>query len=69
MSEPRLITGYLAVLAAQLPASIVEELSDGLADKASAPAAVSWYIRLRRPPTTDHDPLISPACSSRCSAG
>ena len=32
MSEPRLISGYLAVLAAQLPASIVEELSDGLAE-------------------------------------
>ena len=32
MPEPRLISGYLAVLAAQLPASIVEELADGLAE-------------------------------------
>jgi hypothetical protein len=31
MPEPRLIGSYLAVLAAQLPASIVEELADGLA--------------------------------------
>ena len=30
MSEPRLITDYLAVLSAQLPAPIVEELADGL---------------------------------------
>jgi len=30
MSEPRLISGYLAILAAQLPAPIVEELADGL---------------------------------------
>lgn len=32
MSEPRLIRDYLAVLAAQLPAPIVEELADGLAE-------------------------------------
>ncbi len=32
MSEPRLISSYLAVLAAELPASIVEELADGLAE-------------------------------------
>ena len=32
MSEPRLISSYLAVLAADLPASIVEELADGLAE-------------------------------------
>jgi hypothetical protein len=32
MPEPRLISSYLAVLAAQLPASIVEELADGLAE-------------------------------------
>ena len=32
MSEPRLISSYLEVLAAQLPASIVEELADGLAE-------------------------------------
>ncbi len=32
MSEPRLISNYLAVLAAQLPASIVDELADGLAE-------------------------------------
>jgi len=32
MSEPRLIGDYLAVLAAQLPAPIVEELIDGLAE-------------------------------------
>ena len=31
-SEPRLIRGYLAVLACQLPASIVDELADGLAE-------------------------------------
>ena len=31
-SEPRLIRGYLEVLAARLPASIVEELADGLAE-------------------------------------
>ena len=31
MTEPRLISGYLATLAAQLPASIVAELADGLA--------------------------------------
>ena len=32
MPEPRLISSYLAVLAAQLPPSIVEELADGLAE-------------------------------------
>jgi hypothetical protein len=32
MSQPRLISSYLATLAAQLPASIVEELADGLAE-------------------------------------
>jgi hypothetical protein len=32
MSEPRVIRDYLAVLAAQLPASIAEELADGLAE-------------------------------------
>src|SRR5262249_36564570 len=32
MSEPRLISGYLAVLADQLPAPIVEELADGLTE-------------------------------------
>jgi hypothetical protein len=32
MSEPRLISDYLAVLAAQLPAPIAEELADGLAE-------------------------------------
>jgi hypothetical protein len=32
MSEPRLISSYLAVLADQLPASIVEELADGLTE-------------------------------------
>jgi hypothetical protein len=32
MSEPRLIGSYLEVLAAQLPASIVDELADGLAE-------------------------------------
>ena len=32
MAEPRLISDYLAVLAAELPASIVEELADGLAE-------------------------------------
>jgi hypothetical protein len=31
-SEPRLIRGYLDVLAGQLPASIVDELADGLAE-------------------------------------
>ena len=31
-SEPRLITGYLEVLAAQLPGPIVEELADGLTE-------------------------------------
>jgi hypothetical protein len=31
-SEPRLIRGYLGVLARQLPASIVDELADGLAE-------------------------------------
>jgi hypothetical protein len=31
-SEPRLIRGYLQVLASQLPASIVDELADGLAE-------------------------------------
>ena len=31
-SEPRLIRGYLEVLAARLPASIVDELADGLAE-------------------------------------
>ena len=30
-SEPRLIRDYLQVLADQLPASIVDELADGLA--------------------------------------
>jgi hypothetical protein len=30
--EPRLIGSYLAVLAAELPASVVEELADGLAE-------------------------------------
>jgi hypothetical protein len=32
MPEPRLIGSYLAVLAAQLPATVVEELADGLAE-------------------------------------
>ncbi|HET7244634.1 MAG TPA: hypothetical protein VFJ07_07330 [Streptosporangiaceae bacterium] len=32
MPEPRLISSYVAVLAAELPASIVEELADGLAE-------------------------------------
>ena len=32
MPEPRLISSYLAVLAAQLPAPIVEELADGLTE-------------------------------------
>jgi hypothetical protein len=32
MAEPRLIGSYLAVLAAQLPAPIVEELADGLTE-------------------------------------
>jgi len=32
VSEPRLISSYLAVLAAQLPAPIVEELADGLTE-------------------------------------
>jgi hypothetical protein len=32
MSEPRLISNYLEVLAAQLPAPIVEELADGLTE-------------------------------------
>jgi len=32
MSEPRVIGAYLAVLAAELPASIVEELAGGLAE-------------------------------------
>ena len=32
MSEPRVIGAYLAVLAAELPAPIVEELADGLAE-------------------------------------
>jgi hypothetical protein len=31
-SEPRLIRGYLQVLAAQLPGPIVEELADGLTE-------------------------------------
>ena len=31
-SEPRLIRGYLEVLAAQLPGPIVEELADGLTE-------------------------------------
>ena len=31
-SEPRLIRGYLQVLAAQLPGPIVEELTDGLTE-------------------------------------
>ena len=42
-SEPRLIRGYLQVLASQLPASIVDELADGLT------AALS---RRRRPRTS-----------------
>jgi hypothetical protein len=32
MSQPRLIRGYLATLSAQLPAPVVEELADGLAE-------------------------------------
>src|SRR5215467_5331518 len=32
MPEPRLISSYLDVLAAELPASIVEELADGLTE-------------------------------------
>ena len=31
-SEPRLIRGYLEVLAARLPGPIVEELADGLTE-------------------------------------
>src|SRR5437588_384848 len=38
-------------------------------DSARTPAGVSWYSRRRRPPTTDQVPAISPACSSRRSAG
>ncbi len=32
MAEPRLITGYLSALAAQLPAPVVAELADGLGE-------------------------------------
>ena len=38
-------------------------------DSARMPAGVSRYSRRRRPPTTDQVPAISPACSSRRSAG
>lgn len=44
MSEPRLISSYLAVLSAQLPASIVEELADGLAETHRS------YLRRGLPP-------------------
>ena len=37
-SEPRLIRDYLQVLAARLPASIVDELADGLAQTHRAAA-------------------------------
>ena len=36
MSEPSLITDYLSVLSAQLPAPLVEELADGLGRNAPA---------------------------------
>jgi hypothetical protein len=44
VAEPRLISGYLAALAAQLPASIVEELADGLAETHRS------YLRQGLPP-------------------
>ena len=44
MSEPRLIGSYLAALAAQLPASVVEELADGLAETHQS------YLRRGLPP-------------------
>src|SRR5690348_9949768 len=44
MSEPRLISSYLAGLAAELPASIVAELADGLAETLDA------YLRQGLPP-------------------
>jgi hypothetical protein len=44
MPEPRLIRDYLAVLAAQLPAPIVEELADGLAETYQS------YLRQGLPP-------------------
>ena len=40
-----------------------------LPDSARFPAAVSRYSRRWRPATTDHDPVISPACSSLPRAG
>jgi hypothetical protein len=44
MPQPRLIRDYLAVLAAQLPAPIVEELADGLAETYQS------YLRQSLPP-------------------
>lgn len=44
MPEPRLISSYLSVLAAQLPASIVEELADGLTETHRS------YLRQGLPP-------------------
>ena len=32
MAQPRLITGYLSALSAQLPAPVVAELADGLGE-------------------------------------
>ena len=44
MPESRLIASYLAVLAAQLPAAVVEELADGLAETQQS------YLRHGLPP-------------------
>jgi hypothetical protein len=46
MPQPRLIRDYLAVLAAQLPAPIVEELADGLAETYQS------YLRQSLPPAS-----------------
>ena len=42
-SEPRLIRGYLQVLAAQLPGPIVEELTDGLTETYRSWIWCTWW--------------------------
>jgi len=49
-SEPRLIRGYLQVLAAQLPGPIVEELTDGLTETYRSTGPGAFLLTRRRRP-------------------
>ena len=63
MPEPRLISSYLAVLEAQLPASIVEELADGLAETHRS------YLRQGLAPDLAAQPRWRSSASRRSMAG